>query len=79
MASSLSLLGESEAAKAGIIVMPDRWDRETQRGIIRVSNKHLKGIMASLTLINNINEKEVIIRSLGVSGTLKKAGRFIAM
>ncbi|MFC1753705.1 Rpp14/Pop5 family protein, partial [Thermoproteota archaeon] len=77
--SSLSLLGELEVAKAGITVMGNKWNKAKQRGIIKVSNKHLKGLSASLALIDRINSKKVITKSLGVSGTLKKAEKYIAM
>lgn len=77
MHSSLSFLGELETAKSGLIIMEDRWDRAGKRGILKVSNRHLKGVMASLALIDSIDGKEAMFRSLGVSGALNKAARFI--
>jgi ribonuclease P/MRP protein subunit POP5 len=77
MHSSLSFLGELETAKSGIIIMEDRWNHAKQRGILKVSNKHLKGVMASLALIDSIEGKEAMFRSLGVSGAVNKAARFI--
>ncbi|HLC99086.1 MAG TPA: Rpp14/Pop5 family protein [Candidatus Nanoarchaeia archaeon] len=78
-ASALSLLGYIETAKAGLIVMGDRWDRSRQRGIIRTGTRHLNGVMASLALIDNIKGKKAMARSLGVSGALNKAARYIAI
>jgi ribonuclease P/MRP protein subunit POP5 len=78
MDSSIELLGVSEAAKAGIIVMAERWDKQNQRGMIKVGNKHLRGLVASMALIDEIEGKKAMARSLGVSGTLKKAEKFIA-
>jgi len=77
MHSSLSFLGELETAKSGLIIMEDRWNRASQRGILKVSNKNLKGIMASIALIDSIEGKEAMCRSLGVSGSLNKAARFV--
>ncbi|MBU0535865.1 MAG: ribonuclease P [Nanoarchaeota archaeon] len=78
MDSSVTLMGELEAAKAGITVMHDRWDNQSQKGIIKVGTKHLKHLSASLAMITSIQGKKVTARSLGVSGTLKKAGKYIA-
>ena len=71
--SSLQLLGEAGVAKAGIIMLKDRYNSNLQRGLIRVNNKELNNIRGALTLVDNIEKKEVIIRTIGVSGILKKA------
>jgi len=79
MVSSKTLIGEIEAAKAGIIVMGDKWNKSKQRGIVKVGTKHLKALIASLVMIDKINGKKAMAKSLGVSGMLKKAEKFIAM
>ena len=71
--SATRFLGESGMAKAGILILPDKFNREKQRGIIRISHKMTNELRASLTLIKRINEQDVIVRSLGLSGILKKA------
>ena len=70
---SLQLLGQLGAAKAGIIALSNKWNPETQRGIIKVSHKHVDAVKSSLVFAKKINNAEVIFRSLGVSGILKKA------
>ena len=73
LSSSTELLGKLEAGKAGIIPFENKWDAKKQKGIIRVGNKHVDALRASLALIKQIGNREVIVRSLGVSGMLNKA------
>ena len=70
---SLKFLGLLGAAKAGIMVLDNKWDSKLQRGIIKVSHKHVDAVKASLVFADKIEDKEVIFRSLGVSGILRKA------
>jgi len=47
-------------------------------GIIKVSHKHVDAVKAALTFADKIDGNEVIFRSLGVSGILRKAeNRFL--
>jgi len=68
-----SFLGNIGMARAGIITMSDQWNGDMQRGIIRVNNKHVDDLKASLVFAGNIEGKEAIVRSIGASGILKKA------
>lgn len=78
-AKSLEFLGEFGCAKAGIIVMHDKYDRESQKGLLKVSNKSLNEVKAAIALIDTINGKKAIVRTTGVSGILRKAQeRYIA-
>ena len=72
---SLQFLGQLGAAKAGIMVLDNKWNQHLQRGIMKVSHKHVDNARASLMFINKVNDNDVIFRSLGVSGILKKAER----
>lgn len=65
-------LGNLGMAKAGIIVLNDQFDQRTQRGIVRVDNKHVDDLKASFIFINGIGTHESIVRSVGASGILKK-------
>jgi len=67
-------LGLWDSARAGII--PVRYDRERQQGILRVSSKAVDKVKASLLLLTTINGTRVIPRVRGVSGILKKTERF---
>ena len=66
-------LGNLGMAKAGIIPINDKWNDKTQRGIIRVSNKHVDELKASLIFVKNIQGKDAMVKSVGASGILKKA------
>ena len=66
----LSYIGELGYANAGIIILPEN---KNTKGILRVNTKYLDKVKASLTLIESINKERVIVKSVGVSGTLKKA------
>jgi len=69
----LQFLGQLMAAKAGIIMLNNKWDSGLQRGIIKVNHKYVDAVKAALALATKINNTEIIIRSLGVSGILRKA------
>ncbi len=70
---SLEFLGILGCAEAGIMVLNDKYNPENQRGLIRVSHTSVDKLRASLMMIEKIEDKNVIVRSVGVSGILKKA------
>ena len=70
---SLHFLGQLGTAKAGIMVLKNKWDSTLQRGIIKVSHKHVDAVKAALTFASKIDNTDIIFRSLGVSGILRKA------
>lgn len=70
---SLQLLGQLGAAKAGIMMLNNKWDAQSQRGIIKVSHKYVDVLKSALLFADKINNTDVIFRSIGVSGILKKA------
>ena len=71
--SMLELIGEVEMAKANVRILKEKWNSESQKGIIRVNHKYVDHLRASLALVDDINDEDVIVRSMGVSGILKKA------
>lgn len=71
--SALQLLGELGTSKAGIIILKDKYNPMLQRGLIRVNNKQVNNLRLALALIDNIEKTKVIVRTIGVSGILKKA------
>lgn len=67
-------------AQAGIMLIHDTWNAERQRGILKVNNKYANHAKAALALISQIDGEGAMARSLGLSGTLKKAKeKYIAM
>ena len=78
--SSLSFLGEIETAKAGIWVLPDKWNPKKQRGMIKINNKYVDNLKTALTLVKSFKKQQVIIKSVGVSGMINKADKkYLAM
>ena len=73
MLKSLEFLGQLGVAKAGIQILPDCWNSQLQRGIIRVGNKNVDELKSALCFVEKINNKEAVIKSVGVSGILDKA------
>ncbi len=55
------------------MMLPDKYNKEKQRGLIRVNNKSLDKLRATLALVEQINSQKAIVRSIGASGVLKKA------
>ena len=79
MESCQNFLGQIGLAKAGILILNDKFNKEKQKGIIRVNNKMVNHLKGSLCFIKEIDKEKVIIKSVGVSGILKKAQeKFIA-
>jgi ribonuclease P/MRP protein subunit POP5 len=72
-ASTLSYAGTKGAARMGIMLIPDKYNVAKQRGLIRVGHRNTDELKASLTLIKEIEEQPVIVRSIGASGILAKA------
>jgi len=66
-------LGTLGMAKAGVIMMNDQWNQKLQRGIMRVNHKHVDELKASLIFVKDIEGKDVVVKSVGASGILKKA------
>ncbi len=66
-------LGELGMAKAGVMFISERWDPAKQRGLLKISHKMVDEAIAALILIKSIKNKEVIFRSIKVTGTVKKS------
>jgi ribonuclease P/MRP protein subunit POP5 len=69
--SCLSYLGELGYGKSGIMFLADKY--KNNKGILRVEVQHLNDLKACLALT-----KDIQLRSLGTSGILNKAEKFIA-
>ncbi|MEK6950047.1 MAG: Rpp14/Pop5 family protein [Nanoarchaeota archaeon] len=71
--ASKEFLGNLGMAKAGILPLDDQWSQNIQRGVIRVSNKHVDNAKAAFVFVKSIGNHEAIVRSVGASGVLKRA------
>ena len=70
------LFGTFGSAEAGILALEELWQPEVQKGIIRTNNKYVEKLKTSLSLIESIGSHNVIVKSIKVSGNLKKAKEF---
>ncbi len=68
---STRFLGELGMAKAGIMVLNNKY--KDNKGMIRVAHKYVDHLKTAIALVKKINNQDVIIKSKGVSGILKKA------
>ncbi|MBI5060936.1 MAG: ribonuclease P protein component 2 [Candidatus Aenigmarchaeota archaeon] len=71
--SLLSLLGDAGASEARVWIIQNLYDNKNQRGVIRCKHDSVEEVRSSLALINIIGEGKVIIKILGVTGTIKSA------
>ncbi len=69
----LSLFGTRGAAEAGLWVFSEKYNSNSQRGLLKVSHRSLDSSRASLAMVTEIESQPVVVRSLGASGILKKA------
>ncbi|MBC7094857.1 ribonuclease P protein component 2 [Thermococcus sp.] len=67
---SLKTLGELGTARAKPWFI--KFDEKTQTGIVRCDRKYVEEIRFVLTLVTEINGSKAIVRTLGVSGTIKR-------
>lgn len=72
-ARCIRYLGELGMSKANIYILKDKWNESLQRGLIRVNNKHTHDLRAALSLVNEVNGQHVNVKTIGLSGILKKA------
>lgn len=71
--SLLNLMGELETAKCNSWVVKDKWDEDKQIGLVKCNHEHVKHVRSALALIEMLGDTKVIIKTLGVSGTMKGA------
>ena len=74
----LSFNGTHGAAQAGMWLLGEKFNPQSQRGIIRVSNKGVDCLKAGLATVQEIDNVSALVRSISVSGSLKKASTRIA-
>lgn len=71
--SLLNFLGELGTSEADIWVVKDTFDEAKQIGLIRCSHMTVEHVRSALALVQRIGDTRVIIKVLGVSGTIRAA------
>ncbi len=69
----LRFLGELGYAKASPMFINDIKNKAQNKGIIRISNRFIDEVRTGISLVKEINGNKVLIRTIGISGILKKA------
>ncbi|MDD5178071.1 MAG: Rpp14/Pop5 family protein [Candidatus Nanoarchaeia archaeon] len=69
LSSIRKFLGSFGLAKAGVQML----DIKNNKGIIKVNNKELNNVKTALILTNKINQKDVYVQPIFVTGLLRKA------
>ncbi len=72
------LFGEKGLADAGLIFPKGKFNKDTGRGIVRVSHTSLDELRASFVFISGIKGKSAIVRSVIASGMIGKAEEVLA-
>ena len=67
--SILGFIGELGYGKAGVMFIKG----SGEKGILRSSRKYVDHVRTGMMMINKIDKKDVIVRTVGLSGSLNKA------
>lgn len=70
-------LGTLGLSKAAIMILKEKFNEEKQTIIIKVNNKYVNELKSALILIKKIKTTPVVVKSLAVSGTIKKASTYL--
>jgi ribonuclease P/MRP protein subunit POP5 len=69
--SILNFLGEYGASEADLWIAKDIYDDKRQVGLLRCSHINVEEIRAALALIQRIGDTRVVVKVLGISGSIK--------
>jgi len=71
--SMFTLLGELGASEANLWFVRNLYDDKNQKGLIKCAHDYVEKMRAVLSLIQIVSETKVIVKILGVTGTIKSA------
>jgi len=71
--SLINFLGEVGTADAEVRIFRNTYNEEKQLGLIKCSHTAVESVRAALAMIQRIDETPVIVRVIGISGTMKAA------
>ena len=71
--STLNFLGELETSNVMLWSIQNLYDEKSQRGIIKCRHDFVENMRVILSLIQTVGETKVVIKVLGVTGTIKSA------
>ena len=71
--SMFTLLGELGASEVNMWFVRNLYDDKNQKGLIKCAHDYVEKMRAVLSLIQIVSETKVIVKILGVTGTIKSA------
>ncbi|MBU3904912.1 MAG: ribonuclease P protein component 2 [Nanoarchaeota archaeon] len=71
--SLLNFLGEYGTAKTGFWLLKTTYIEDKQLGLIKCNHNYVEEVRAGLAVMQRIGDSRVIVKVLGVSGTIKAA------
>ena len=74
----ISFVGELGLSRMGLIFLTNKWNKDSQRAIVRVERSSLDEFRASLCLLKEIDGVPVIIKGLKASGMINKLDFIVA-
>lgn len=69
--------GSSGISKAGPMIMEEKFNFEKQKFLVKVNHKFVDELKSALILSKSIKNTPIIVKSIIVSGTLKKASAYL--
>ena len=79
LANLNSFMGKDELTKAHMRLLKETWNPQNQKGLIKVNNSHIKTLREAVSCVKSLGKINARIKTLGVSGMIKKAkARYLA-
>lgn len=72
-ASLFNFLGELGSSEAKIWFIHNLYDDKTQKGLLKCTHDSVEKVRTVLSLIQIISETRVVVKIMGVTGTIKSA------
>lgn len=71
--SVMNFMGEKGASDADIWIIRNSYEEGRKIGLVKCSHTSVEDVRTALALVQKIGENRLIIRVLGISGTMKAA------
>ena len=73
------LFGEFTLGKSNFWFLPRMWSPNENVGVIRIERNYVEHLRTSLLFVDKVNDEKVILKSLLVSGSLKKIREYLGL
>lgn len=69
--------GSSGLAKSCPMILEEKFNPEKQKFLVKINHRYVDELKSAMILIKSIKNKPIIVKSVIVSGTLKKASAYL--